>query len=84
MTSWKVVHGDVYPASPDTTSSAYTVYLRRNIQEETIDEMDGSIYTGYVYEEMTYTRQEWEELHSPAQVERMQKLNDIELAVAMI
>lgn len=83
MTTWRTVHGDAVPASPDTTSSAYTVYLRRNVQQETI-EIDGETHTGYVYEEMTYSKKEWDELHSPAQVERMQKLNDIELAVAMI
>lgn len=84
MTDWKTVHGDVSPLELDTVSSSYTVYERRNIQTETIEDMDGSTRTGYVYEERTYTRDEWDAMNSPAHKEQMQLLSSIELSVAML
>lgn len=84
MTEWKTVHGDNAPALIDTTSSATTVYERRNVREETVEISEGVTVQGYVYEERTYTMQEYEQLTSPATQAIMQSMSALELQVAML
>lgn len=64
MTEWKKVRDSrtEEPASLDTTSSATTVYERRNIRQETQTyETDGQTVetTEWVYEQREYTREEY-------------------------
>jgi hypothetical protein len=44
-----------------------TVYVHSNVKEETItDEITGDTRTEYVYDEVQYTRQEWEQIMADA------------------
>jgi archaellum component FlaC len=44
-----------------------TVYVHSNVKEETItDEISGDTRTEYVYDEIQYTRQEWEQIMADA------------------
>lgn len=73
------------PSEVDATSSATTVYERRNIQQETIqDEMTGGTVTQWVYEQREYTQEEWITMHSPAMQTVMQAISDVELSVALL
>lgn len=83
MTDWKEVRGDVRPELIDKTSSSSTVYERRNIRTETIEEHGISV-TQYVYDERTYTREEYENMTSPATQSIMQAISELELSVAML
>ena len=77
MKTWYKVHDSrtERPSEVDTTSSATTVYERRNIQQETIkDEMSGESVTQWVYEQREYTREEWAAMHSPAMQTVMQAI----------
>lgn len=50
------------PKLLDTESSSTTVYIRRNITEETKkDEISGMPYTIYKYEEATVSKEEYQE-----------------------
>ena len=69
MTDWKKVQGDSYPELVDTTSSASTVYERRNVTEETTEMMGGEPVVVFSYEERTYTKEEY--------AERFTRLNEI-------
>ena len=57
MTDWKLVEG-AKPQEIDTTSSAYTVYLRRNIQVKK-DKETGEETGLYTYEEKQMTHDEY-------------------------
>lgn len=87
MTDWKEVRDSrtEEPAGLDTTSSATTVYERRNIRresrEETIGE-DARTVTEWVYEQREYTREEYAGIESPSVKMIMQALSDIELSMA--
>ena len=89
MTDWKTVHdgAEVQPSAIDTTSSATTVYERKNIRQETrsvgIGDTDATV-TEWVYEQREYTREEYAQMHSPATQSIMQAISDLELSVAMI
>ena len=87
MTDWKTVH-DSRPDQPpelDTTSSKSTVYVRRNIQRETVqDSMGEGSVQQWVYEQKTYTREEYTDLMSPAMQTLMQGLNDQTLGTAAV
>lgn len=84
MTDWKTVRGDQAPALLDTTSSSSTVYERRNVTPETVDMGDTKAAQGYVYEERTYTKAEYEAMTSPAQQAIMQSMSALELQIAML
>lgn len=84
MTNWKTVRGDHAPALLDTTSSADTVYERRNVREETVHISEGVSVKGYIYEERTYSRVEYEQLTSPATQTIMQGMSALELQIAML
>lgn len=78
MTDWKTVH-DSRPDRPpelDTTSSESTVYLRRNIQEERIELDDDMTMDGWTYEQMTYTKEEYDLLTGPATQATMQGITE--------
>ena len=81
MTEWKRVEGDVEPLLLDTISSPDTVYMHRNITQEDRTDMDGNTYKIWAYDEQTYTREEYNQLISPATVATRQQMTDIELAI---
>ena len=60
MTDWKLVQGsqDEKPAELDTTSSASTVYQRRNIERITVT-YDDTTTELWQYEEREMTREEY-------------------------
>ena len=75
------------PAAIDTTSSATTVYERKNIRRETYTMDTGGEpveITEWVYEQREYTQEEYAAMHSPATQTIMQAISDLELSVAMI
>lgn len=87
MTEWKEVHDsrEAQPAVLDTTSSATTVYERRNIHQETRQVTmgkDTQEVTEWVYDQREYSREEYAELTSPATKAIMQAISGIELSVA--
>ena len=89
MTEFKTVRDSrsERPADIDTTSSATTVYERRNIRQEACAmEMGGDPVqiTEWVYEQREYTQEEYAAMHSPATQTIMQAISDLELSVAMI
>ena len=81
MTNWKTVHGDREPAELDTTSSSFVVYERRSIQQETVQDMDGTERTEWVYEEREYTKDEYAMMLSPAIQGVQQALSELQLAI---
>lgn len=69
MKTWHEVHDSRVerPLELETGTSATTVYERRNIRQETIeDPMTGGNVTQWVYEQREYTREEWNAMNSPA------------------
>jgi len=89
MTDFRTIHDSrvEQPAAIDTTSSATTVYERKNIrQEATTMEMGGDPVQimEWVYEQREYTQEEYAAMHSPATQTIMQAISDLELSVAMI
>lgn len=78
MTSWHTVY-DSRPEKPeetDTTTSAYTVYLRKDIKQEERQDDYGGNYKVWVYQQMTLTREEYEDLNSPQTQAVMQAVNE--------
>ena len=61
MTEWKVVQGSQpnRPTEFDTTSSATTVYQRRNIHTTTVEEENGETVILWEYDERELTRDEF-------------------------
>lgn len=47
------------PGETDTTSSSFYNYARRNIEEEIVQEEDGTEHTVYDYEECKITKESW-------------------------
>lgn len=85
MTDWKTVHdGRVErPGTIDATSSASTVYERRNIKQETKhDEMSDTDYTEWTYEQREYTQDEYAMMLSPAIRQLQQSISALELSIA--
>lgn len=71
MTGWREVHDSRQerPAELDTAGSKTTVYERRNIRQEIMNDPmggDSGKVTGWIYEQREYTREEWEAMNSPA------------------
>ena len=48
------------PDEVDTISSPTTVYIRKNIRQETVQDVDGSEFTVWKYDEAKVSRQEFE------------------------
>lgn len=86
MVVWKTVQGSQAerPSEIDTTTSAAVVYLRKNIQRITIEDLDGERTELWQYEELEMPRQEWQELNSPAMQTIMQAISDMELSITML
>ena len=61
MTDWKKVQGSQpeRPAEVDTTSSASTVYQRRNVERITVENGDGTTTELWQYDEREMTREEY-------------------------
>lgn len=80
MTDWKKVQGSQpeRPAEVDTTSSASTVYQRRNIEQITVENGDGTTTELWQYEEREMTREEYFILSA---AESASKLADLETAM---
>lgn len=82
MTDWQKISSSAVqrPAELDTTSSQFTVYERRNIQQVTeMDSTTNQPYTHWTYEERTYTKEEYANLTNPAFQLLMQDLSDLEV-----
>ena len=89
MRTWHKVHDSrtERPLELDVTSSAATVYERRNIRQETVEDVTGDgtgSVTQWVYEQREYTREEWNVMNSPAMQTIMQAISDVELSVALL
>lgn len=89
MTNWQTVHDGAAskPATIDTTTSAFVVYERKNIRQETTTHGEGDnaiTVTEWVYEQREYTREEYEAMCSPATQRIMQAISDLQLDVASI
>jgi hypothetical protein len=66
MKLYKNVHGSKQASRPIIVDKT-TVYVHSNVREETItDEITGDTRTEYVYDEVQYTRQEWEQIMADA------------------
>jgi hypothetical protein len=66
MKLYKNVHGSKEASRPIIVDKT-TVYVHSNIKEEIItDEITGDTRTEYVYDEVQYTRQEWEQIMADA------------------
>jgi hypothetical protein len=66
MKLYKNVHGSKQASRPIIVDKT-TVYVHSNVKEETItDEISGDTRTEYVYDEVQYTRQEWEQIMADA------------------
>ena len=62
MTDWQKVYGsqEQKPSELDTSSSAYFVYQRKNIERVTFtDEMSGGTYEMWQYDERKLTKDEY-------------------------
>lgn len=57
----------VEPDEVDTISSPTTVYIRKNIRQETVPDADGSELTVWKYDEAKATRQDFEEYRAEKQ-----------------
>lgn len=66
MTNWKTVQGSqtTRPAEIDTSSSAVTVYQRRNIERVTVENGDGTTTELWQYEERQMTREEYTDMQA--------------------
>lgn len=66
MTDWKAVQGSqaARPAEIDTTSSAVTVYQRRNIERTTVENDDGTATELWRYDERQMTRGEYADMRA--------------------
>lgn len=89
MTNWYKAQSTEKPEEYDLKSSPTTVYQRKEIEQITVDRMDGE-GTSLIWEymERQLTREEYDafqaELESPATQMIMQTLSAIELAQEML
>lgn len=81
MADWKTVQGSqaTRPAEIDTTSSAVTVYQRRNIERVVAKNEDGSTTELWQYEEREMTHEEYLDV----QAERLASVESAMLAMMM-
>ena len=57
--TWKKSSSNERPVEKDETSSATTVYLRKNIEEKTVQNEDGSKSIIFEYDEAALTKEEY-------------------------
>lgn len=83
MTNWKTVHGSqaARPEEFDTTSSAVTVYQRRNIERITVENADGSVTELWQYEERQMSREEYLTILSNAILNAERTITNLEIAM---
>ena len=80
MTNWKIAHSSAIdkPVELDLTSSATTVYERKDIEQEVvIDPTTKEERTQWVFQEREMTKDEYDELQSPTTKILMQNLSDL-------
>jgi hypothetical protein len=69
MKLYKNVHGSKLASRPVIVDKT-TVYVHSNVKENIItDEITGDTRTEYVYDEVQYTKQEWEQIISESQAQ---------------
>ncbi|MCM1217873.1 MAG: hypothetical protein NC548_25575 [Lachnospiraceae bacterium] len=89
MTSWQKVRSSAIerPLELDTTSGKQVVYERKNIHQEEF-EMDmgdsNETITEWVYDERTYTREEYDNLNSATTQLLMQNISDMAVDLAIL
>ena len=83
MTDWRQVRSSQQSRPKEIdTDSATTVYERKDIHQETItDPMTEEQYTEWVYDERSYSKEEYANLNSPSFQLLMQNLSEIEVDV---
>lgn len=57
----------VEPDEVDTISSPTTVYIRKNIRQDTVQDVDGNEFTVWKYDEAKVSRQDFEEYRAEKQ-----------------
>ena len=77
MTDWRKAQGSQSekPAEFDTTTSAFTVYQRRNIERITVENGDGSTTELWQYDEREMTHEEYETLSMQLSIARSEEHN---------
>lgn len=82
--NYRKVTGSVKPDELDVTSSASTVYLRKNIQEVTLhDDLMDIDYTQWQYDEAQISVEEYEQYQSYFHTQEiMKQISEQELTVA--
>ena len=86
MTAWTTVQGDQKPLPLDNVTSQFTVWENRNPRELEIHEDPADptspTRTVWEYEQRSYTKEEYDQLHSPVTQVIMQQLSAMELQIA--
>lgn len=57
----------VEPDEVDAVSSPTTVYIRKNIRQDTVQDVDGNEFTVWKYDEAKVSRQDFEEYRAEKQ-----------------
>lgn len=84
MKLYKNVHGSKQASRPVIVDKT-TVYVHSNIREETItDEIIGDTRTEYVYDEIQYTRQEWEQIIADSNAQMEDTLCEVDTSIEEI
>lgn len=80
---WYKSQSTVRPITPDTTSSHYYVYLRKNIEQIETEDESGNTYIMYEYDELKIPKEMYplyaEEQKDRADIEYLAMMSDIEL-----
>lgn len=80
---WYKSQSTVRPITPDTTSSHYYVYLRKNIEQIETEDESGNTYIMYEYDELKIPKEMYPlyaaEQKDRADIEYLAMMSDIEL-----
>lgn len=80
---WYKSNSTVRPITPDTTSSQYYVYLRKNIEQIETEDEGGNTYIMYEYDELKIPKEMYPlyeaEQKDRADIEYLAMMSDIEL-----
>ena len=79
---WHTSESAIQPKELELDSSPTTVYFRRNIREEQREDIDGTAYTIYVYEEATMPKSEYashQAYTNQANIDFIAMMTDVEL-----
>lgn len=80
--NWYTSESCVRPQEVDLNSSPLTVYFRRNIHEEQRTDIDGTVYTVYVYDEAAMPKSEYashQAYTNQANIDFIAMMTDVEL-----